>query len=100
MSSNSQTQAHPTEVFFRSVNGECLILEEKEGISDNIINLALRSKKHFNLINLYLVLLCATFLTWILSKILILFIISVYILIWQCKLFITSVKQGKFLFLQ
>jgi len=97
MSSNS-SQKIPTEVFFRNANGERLMLEDKGNVNlsnaDNIVNFALRTEKHFS-INLYLTLFCVTFFIWCITKTLILFIILIFILILQCKSFITSIKQGK-----
>lgn len=101
MSSNSLMRALPDEVFFRNANGDRLILEEKANLSsaDNIINLSLRSEKYFN-VNLCLVLFCATFIVWIVLETLIPLIISVCILILQCKSLIASEKQGNFFFIK
>lgn len=100
MSSNSSTQALPSEVFFRNANGELLTLEDKTSVNltstDNIINFSLQSKRNFN-VNLCLVLFCATLFVWIISETLIPFIISVCILILQCKSFIASAKQDTLL---
>jgi len=98
MSSNS-TQKTPTEVFFRNANGERLMLEDKGNANlssaDNIVNFALRTEKSYFNINLSLTIFCATFFIWYITKTLILFIILVFIVILQCKSFITSIKQGK-----
>lgn len=97
MSSNLLTL--PTEISFRNANGEQLTLEEKGSSSiDGIINFVLRSKKRFN-VNLHLALLCTIFLIWTVSETLTAFIISVCVLILQCKSFIAATKQGKFEFL-
>ncbi|CAL1675975.1 unnamed protein product, partial [Lasius platythorax] len=100
MSSNSLTQALPSEVFFRNANGERLTLEDKAGLNlssaDNIINFSLQSEKYFN-VNLCLVLFCATLFVWIISESLIPFVISVCILTLQCKSFIASAKQDTLL---
>lgn len=102
MSSNSPTRAPPNEVFFRNANGERLILEEKASLNlssaDNIINFSLRGEKYFN-VNLCLALFCATLIVWfVLSRTLIALVISVCVLTLGCKSFITSAKQGNFLF--
>lgn len=98
MSPNFPTRELPTEVSFRSANGERLTLEDRGSTNpssaDNIVNFALQIEKHFN-INLCLTLLCATFFVWSTTESLALSILSISILILQCKAFISSVKQGE-----
>lgn len=100
MSPNFPTRELPTEVSFRSANGERLTLEDRGSTNpssaDNIVNFALQIEKHFN-INLCLTLLCATFFVWSTTESLALSILSISILILQCKAFISSVKQDTLL---
>ncbi|XP_070521675.1 uncharacterized protein [Cardiocondyla obscurior] len=99
MSSNCLLPALTTKIFFKNANGIQLMLEEKSNsnlLNANIVNFVLRSERHFN-ISLCLTLTCAIFFTWIVSGALISTIVSVCMVILQCKSFITSTKQDTLL---